>query len=196
MKYLSVEDYYSLSLNDINNITDPSLKKEILILYNEDIKKLEKDHIGKWFVGPNKSIEEILFEIEQYTESITSEYLFDNNIIKFYPNIKEAKASKPIVCHFSGGIIKKGSLYCCYRPFLHNIDTNQKFVLKKTIKVEEGYKDYLPVSIKDFERFIYNLDNAYTLDSNNDLDFYSINCNLGDWSLLELKNKSKRKVLK
>ena len=32
MKHISVEDYYSLSLNEINDITDPALKKEILIL--------------------------------------------------------------------------------------------------------------------------------------------------------------------
>lgn len=196
MKHMTIEDYYSLSLNEINNITNPTLKKEILVLYNEEIKKLEQDPIGKWFIDSTKSIEEIAYDIEQYTESITSEYLFDGNIVKFYPSIKSSIATKPIICHFSGGVIYTGSAYYSYRPLLQNINTNQRYVLNTTIKVEESYIDYLPRTLKEFERFIYNLDYAYSLNNNDKLDYYSISCNLKDWSLLELNKKQKIKVLK
>lgn len=196
MKSISIDDFYSLSLNEINNIDDLSLKKEVLVLYTEEIKKLEQDPIGYLFIDPNKSIEEIYFDIEQYIESFRSKYLFDNDRVRFYPSIKEVIANKDTICHFSGGIIRKGSLYLNYRPLLQNMDTNKKYVLKKTIKVEIGYRDLLPTTLKEFEEFIYNLDNAYSLNKDNELDYYSINCNLGSWSLLELKNKKKTKVLK
>lgn len=196
MKFTSIDDFYYLSLNQINEINDLSLKKEFLILYNEEIKKLEQDPTGNLFIDPDKSIEEIYFDIEQYTESLRSEYLFNNDIVKFYPSIKEVVANRDTTCHFSGGIIRKGSLYCNYRPFLQNMDTGQKYVLKKTIKVETGYRHFLPTTLKKFEEFIYNLDNAYSLNKDSELDYYSINCNLGEWSLLELKNNKKIKVLK
>ena len=195
MEILDASEFYTLSLDQINNISDISLKKEMLTLYNEQIKILEQDSIGKLFIDPNISIEEIYYNIDQYTESLKSNYLFDNETVKFYPSIKECKAAKNITCHFSGGTIYKGSTYCSYRPFIQNIDSGKKYVLKDTIKVELYYRDELPTTLKEFEEFIYNLDTAYKLQKNNGtIDFYTVSCNLRSWTLQELKQK--RKVLK
>ena len=72
------------------------------------------------------------------------------------------------------------------------MSTGKKYVLQKTIKTEIGYREYLPTTLKEFEQFIYNLDNAYIQDRNTCLDYYSINSNLGNWSLLELKERRKQ----
>ena len=195
MPILDPSEFSSLSLEQINNVSDISLKKEMLTLYNEQIKTLEQDPIGKLFIDTNISIEEIYYNIEQYLESLKSTYLFDNETVKFYPSIKEFKATKNITCHFSGGTIYKGSTYCSYRPFIQNMDSGKKYVLKDTIKVELYYRDELPTTLKEFEEFIYHLDNAYKLQKNNGtIDFYTISCNLRSWTLQELKPK--RKVLK
>lgn len=195
MAILDPSEFSTLSLEQINSISDISLKKEMLTLYNEQIKILEQDSIGKLFIDPNISIEEIYYNIDQYTESLKSTYLFDNEKVKFYPSIKENKATKNITCHFSGGTIYKGSTYCSYRPFIQNMDSGKKYILKDTIKVELYYRDQLPVTLQEFEEFIYNLDNAYKTQRNNGvIDFYTISCNLRSWSLQELKQK--RKVLK
>lgn len=195
MEFLDASEFSTLSVEQINNISDNSLKKEMLTLYNEQIKKLEHDPVGKLFVDANISIEEIYYNIEQYLESLKSTYLFDNETVKFYPSIKECKATKNITCHFSGGTIYKGSTYCSYRPFIQNMVSGKKYVLKKTIKVELYYREQLPITLKEFEDFIYNLDNAYKTQRNNGIiDFYTVSCNLGDWSLKELNPK--RKVLK
>lgn len=192
MEFLDASEFSTLSLEQINNISDNSLKKEMLTLYNEQINKLEQDPIGKLFIDTNISIEEIYYNIEQYLESLKSTYLFDNETVKFYPSIKECKATKNITCHFSGGTIYKGSTYCSYRPFIQNMDSGKKYVLKETIKVELYYRDQLPITLKEFEDFIYNLDNAYKTQRNNGIiDFYTISCNLRSWSLLELKPKTK-----
>ena len=121
MSQIFIEDFTSLTLKEINSIEDITLKKEILKLYNEEIMKLENDKIGKMFVDPELSIEEMVFNIENYRESMYSQYLFEGDIVKFYPTIKEIKAKKDIICHFSGSIISKGSLYCNYKPFLENV---------------------------------------------------------------------------
>ncbi len=192
MEFLDASEFSTLSLEQINNISDNSLKKEMLTLYNEQIKKLEQDPIGKLFIDTNISIEEIYYNIEQYLESLKSTYLFDNETVKFYPSIKECKATKNITCHFSGGTIYKGSTYCSYRPFIQNMDSGKKYVLKDTIKVELYYRDQLPITLKEFEDFIYNLDNAYKTQRNNGIiDFYTVSCNLRSWALLELKPKTK-----
>ena len=192
MIHRSIDDVYLLSLNEINRISDKSLKKQLLTLYNEEIKKITNDPIGRLFISEDKSIEQIYFEIERYTYSLRSEYLFYNDIVRFYPFIKETVASKNITCHFCGSVISKGSLYLSYRPFLQNMSTGKKYVLQKTIKTEIGYREYLPTTLKEFEQFIYNLDNAYIQDRNTCLDYYSINSNLGNWSLLELKERRKQ----
>lgn len=190
--FINKENFYSYSLNDILSITDSSSKKELLELYNIELKKLENDSIGKLFVDPNESLEEIYFNIDTYLNSITSNYLFPNDKIKFYPSIKELRAKETITCDFSGAPILKNSYYCLYRPLIHDLDSDKKYVLKKSIKVELSYRNHLPLDLKSFETFINNLENSYSLNPNDtELDYYSIAANLQCWSLLEL-NKNKK----
>ena len=132
MGLICIEDFSSLTLKQINNIEDIVLKKEMLKLYNEEIKKLENDKIGRMFVNPELSIEEMAFNIEEYMESMCSEYLFEGDTIKFYPIIKEVKAKKDILCHFSGSKISKGSLYCSYKVFIQNdISKKDMYLIKQ-----------------------------------------------------------------
>ena len=197
MNSVNVDDYGYLSLNDIELIEDDKLREEILELYNKEIDALKQDSFKKLFISNDKSIAEIYYDIDQYLDSLRSEYLFDNDIVKFYPSIREAKASKEITCHFSGARISKGSKYCFYKPFLQNITTGKRYVLASPIKVELGYRDMLPSTLQEFELFIQKLDSAEMgYNRNAGLDYYSISCNLDSWSLRELKRKQKKKVLK
>ena len=120
MNLIFIEDFFSLTLKEINDIEDISLRKEMLKLYDDEIKKLENDKIGKMFIDPTLSIEEMVFNIEQYIESMCSEYLFEGDIVSFYPIIKEVRSKRDILCHFSGSKISKGCLYCKYKVFIQN----------------------------------------------------------------------------
>lgn len=194
---ISIDNFYEYSLDEILNIKDFKLQKTILQLYYTEIEKIKSDPIGNLFVNSHDSLEEISFNIDQYLESITSQYLFPNNKIKFYPCIREFKTKKTILCDFSGSLIFTNSYYYLYRPLLQNLDDGKRYVLQRSIKVDPSYGEYLPNTFKDFEQFIYNLENAYTSLANNDiLDYYSIAANIQNWALLELNNKYKKVHLK
>ena len=189
MGHITIDNFYEYSLNEIADMTDSKLKETILQLYYNEIKKIEKDAIGSMFVNPYDSLEQIAYNIDLYLDSLTSNYLFPNDRIKFYPSIKEYKAKKTILCDFSGSLIFTNNYYCIYRPLLQNLDNGKRYVLKRSIKVETSYNEYLPRTFHEFENFIYTLENAYTSPANNDiLDYYSIAANIKDWSLLELQN--------
>lgn len=197
MTDINNDNFYEYSLKQILNIPNPKLQTTILQLYYAEIEKIVKDPIGKLFINDHESLEEISFNIDQYLQSITSEYLFPNNIINFYPTIKELKAKKTIQCDFSGSLIFKNNYYYLYRPLLHNLNNGKRYVLKRSIKVEIGYDEYLPKTFTEFEHFIYKLNNSYSLqNSDGQLDYYTIACNIKDWSLLELKNKRSKIYIK
>lgn len=196
MGLICIEDFSSLTLKQINDIEDIVLKKEMLKLYNEEIKKLENDRIGKMFIEPELSLEEMAFNIEEYVESMCSQYLFEGDIVKFYPIVKEVRAKKDIICQFSGSKISKGSLYCSYKVFIQNDTSKKRFVLDKTINVELSYRDMLPTDLKSFERFIYNLDNSYENQGETEIDYYSISSNIGKLELRELGVYKKQKIIK
>ena len=196
MGLICIEDFSSLTLRQINNIEDIVLKKEMLKLYNEQIKKLENDKIGKMFIDPELSLEEMAFNIEEYIESMYSEYLFEGDVISFYPIIREVKSKRDILCHFSGSKISKGSLYCSYKVFIQNDTSKKRFVLDKTINVELSYRDMLPTDLKSFERFIYNLDNSYENQGKTEINYYSISSNIGKLELRELGVSKKQKIIK
>lgn len=194
---IDTTDFYSYSLNDIMKISDFKLQKIILQLYYAEIEKIKKDPIGKLFINDYESLEEISFNIDQYLQSITSEYLFPNHVVNFYPTVKELKARKTIQCDFSSSLIFKNSHYYLYRPLLQDLNNGKRYVLKRSIKVEIGYDEYLPKTFTDFEQFIYKLDNSYSLHtSDKQVDYYTIARNIKDWSLLELKSKRSKIYIK
>ena len=92
MGHITIDNFYEYSLNEIADMTDSKLKETILQLYYNEIKKIEKDAIGSMFVNPYDSLEQIAYNIDLYLDSLTSNYLFPNDRIKFYPSIKEYKA--------------------------------------------------------------------------------------------------------
>ena len=89
--------------------------------------------------------------IQQYYCENLSTYYFPGDLTAFYSNIMERHTTQDIVCSISGSVIKKGSLYIAYRPLIENLRTRQAFVLKKTIKCESIYGNFLPQNIMELE---------------------------------------------
>ena len=109
----------------------------------------------------------------------TSHFVFPNKLISFYPQVREYTASRDLVCNLSGAKIKKGSLYYRYHPLMQDVITGKVYTIKKDIKVELGYIDYLPQDLVTYEEWYYKLKNAdYTSDDK--IDFYGLSCECGD----------------
>ena len=134
---------------------------ELLRLYNSELETLGKDKIFKNFLSDyyGRPLIEIYEAISEIELSLQSELFFPGERIIMYPSIKEQKARSMITCDFSGGIITPGSLYSSFRPLLKNIDNNTAYVLKRTIKVENGYSYDLPRNLHSFEDLAFKVAN-------------------------------------
>ena len=73
---------------------------------------------------------EIFYSMESFYKTVEdlklkymSSYLFPNSYVSFYPQVRERHAMTDLTCCLSGSIIKKGSLYCSYSPFIENLKT-------------------------------------------------------------------------
>ena len=126
----------------------------------------------------------------------TSNYIFPNRLISFYPQVLEKQASSDIMCHLSGAVIKKGSLYYTYHPFMEDLKTGRVYTIKKKINAELGYIDCFPQNLFTYEEWYYKLKNAYFQSEDSIIDFYSLSVNCG-YNCLEPymlgKSKIKRK---
>ena len=77
----------------------------------------------------NKSKDEVKKGLELFNMSKT---YFPNDVVYFYNESREMKASSPITCDISGSIIKKGTLYCYYNPLIQNKRTGMRYKLKRS----------------------------------------------------------------
>ena len=151
-------------------------------LYIEYLKKqnrFNRELVIRQYGLPVSKIEENCFyNLEKYMDE-------DGNIMAFYPVMKEVRSSKIRTCCFSGSIIRKGSIYIYYRPFLENIITHTRYVLEKPICAELSYNDELP---KNYMEFHY-MDSQ--LQSGNDFYYdFSVNYGSDSLKLTKLNRKS------
>lgn len=124
----------------------------------------------------------------------TSNYLFPNKLVSFYPQVRERKASKELKCNLSGAIIKKGSLYYTYHPFIEVLESGRVYTIKKDINAECGFVDLFPQDLFTYEEWYYKIKNAYFVEDDK-IDFYGLSVNCGDNCLQPyLLGKSKKKV--
>ena len=91
-----------------------------------------------------------------------SQTYFPNDVVYFYNESREMKASSPITCDISGSIIRKGTLYCYYNPLIQNKRTGIRYKLTRPIKIETSYEEYLPRDMFSFEELdeILSRDNS------------------------------------
>lgn len=134
--------------------------------------------------------------VEQLILQYTSRYLFPNQLVSFYPQVKEKKANRNLECHLSGASIKRGSFYYTYHPFIENLETGKVYVIKKKICAELAYIDYFPQDLFTYEEWYYRMHNAYYENDNSIVDFYLLSRECGE-SCLDLyplaQRKSRRK---
>ncbi|MCI8347477.1 MAG: hypothetical protein HFJ12_06005 [Bacilli bacterium] len=136
----------------------------------------------------NLSEEERYGILQLYYANNQSGYYFPNDLVAFYPQMKEQKASKEIVCNISETIISKGSCYINYRPILENLNTHEVYVLKRTIKCLPYYSDILPVNIRGLEHL-----NDMIINTSIDSCDLNLEClrHYGEIKLLKLKRKGR-----
>ncbi len=124
-----------------------------------------------------------------------SSYLFPNQYVSFYPQIKERCASTDLTCCLSGSVIKKGSCYCSYSPFIEHLKTGRVYTISKRICIEASYIDSMPHDLFTYEEWYYRIKNCYYQNYDSEIDFYFLSCELGDTCLdLHMLGKSKQKV--
>lgn len=159
--------------------------KELYETYLKEVELLRKTPLGKEITEKmyGYSLIDIYKKIQQEEEKIRSYLFFPNQLIKFYPSKKENHAKNSLTCDFSGSIIKKGSLYISYRPLLINISTSEKYVLKRTIKVESGYCYDLPENIQELENLYENM--KAEENANDGIDYSHFNQRMGGQILLQ-----------
>lgn len=133
-------------------------------------------------------------KVEQLTLQHTSQYLFPNQLLSFYPQVKERCATTNLTCNLSGAVIKKGSFYYTYHPFIENLKTGRVYTIRKKISAELSYVDCFPQDLFTYEEWYYRLKNSYYENSDNIIDFYFLSCECGEDCLdLYPLRKSKRK---
>ncbi len=187
------KDWLEEIRQEINHIPIRSEQLCLLNRYHQFLNDLDKDSKNEEIVHQKIEafMKEIYTSIEHFELENRSNYSFPNHLVKFYPAIREEKCAKEITCCFSNGRIRKGELYCYYRPFFWDLTTQKSYVLKRTIKAETAYIDFLPVSISEFDIFREKVENYWNYPGEI-LDYERINYNLkGDLAIQLLKTRTR-----
>lgn len=135
--------------------------------------------------------------IEELVLEHTSNFLFPNHYIAFYPQVEEFKASKDTICNLSGAVIRKGETYYCYHPLIEDLSDNKVYTISKKVKASLGYQDNFPMTLAEYEEWYYKLKNAYYNESD-EIDFYLLSVECGDaaFEVVELKKNTKEHKMK
>jgi len=182
------------TLEEIKKIEDLELRSRLQEFYQEQRLELENTPFSRRILRsyPTCSIVDLESILSSEYWEHTSFYNFPNKQVFFYPSIREQQSEFDITCAFSGGKIKKGSLYCCYRPLLEVVDSGKTYVLRKTLKLETLYFSDLPTTIQEFDVFTQKIENYWNY-QNEPLDYEQLNYYFGgSVGLLELR-KDRRK---
>ncbi len=139
-----------------------------------------------------------LESLNRTTLEYTSHYLFPNKWIAFYPQMIKRHATHDTVCNISGAIIKKGSLYYTYHPFMEDLENGKVYTIKKKISVEYAFIDYFPKDLFTYEEWYYRIKNAYYEENDSIIDFYNLSISCGENCLepYALGPSKKRKKVK
>lgn len=127
--------------------------------------------------------------VQEILNKCTSLYLFQGDIVYFYPSIHQQKALSPTSCFVSGAPIASGEYYYTYRPLLENISSGKVYTIQRTLKVSSGYEWILPYDLHSFEELVSNFELGLDL---NGVSYYDFQINAGS-NALNLKQLSKNK---
>jgi len=182
-------EWFNLSLKEILSLNNKKIFSEILENINSlDKRILNKVDICKMYLKQLNEVlnndfsnldlyitfEMIYEEYEKFKENNTSHLFFYNHLAILYPRIHLYKATKPVICSFSGEVIKPNSEYIYYRPLLEDITSHKTYVVTPTIKSSIYYEEYLPKNILELEEFHRKLLNS----CNDEINYYDVSCNM------------------
>lgn len=196
----NIKDARKVFFDNFKNYIEESLKCKI----NKRLSALlyvQRDLINKYETGNltgydlykygNISIEQIYYEeLSELEYANTSEILLPNHEVILYQNIKEQKASKDITCMYSGSVIRKGSYYIYYKPFLEDLTDGICYTISRPIKCDSYYSDELPTNIKELDELSRRLFSSY---ENNDDYSYNFLTNYGSDRISLIKIRKKRR---
>lgn len=190
----AVEEY---TLDEIQEIDNLELRNKLMTFYQEKRLELESDPFSRKVLRsyPNCSISQLISILNTEFLEHTSFYNFPGKQVWFYPTVREYKSEFDTTCAFSGGVIRKGSLYCCYRPLLEVVNSNRTYVLSKALKTEMAYFSDLPTTMMEFDIFTQKIEN-YQDYQNEHIDYEALNYYFGGTVLLLELRKDRRKVRK
>ena len=166
-----------------------SKNKKDIYQYNKELLSLETNRISKKIVKEmyGSSILEIISKIEEEEFRNKSFDYFPGDLVLLHLGLAEKRSKKFFTCDFSETIIRPNDLYINYRPLVENLTTRNVYVLKRSIKIEPGYIDYLPRNIQELEMMQTNI----RIEKNDNIvDFSTLNREIGgDLELQKLKRR-------
>lgn len=182
--------YEEMTLQEILHLKN----KKLLNKYTEDFSNLFQNKTISKLIDPKdlygESINDILESLDDIKNEFLSIELFPKKLIKVYLGIEEVHASKDYTCDFSGSLINKGSIYVNYRPMVKNIETGECYILKRTIKTELSYENYLPKNISEIEELHEKILN-YRNEENDDIRYDHLYTKTGGLQFKKLNRRRK-----
>lgn len=160
---LVVDKYYIYSLDEIYSEPNEEIRNKILELRNRELSVLGDNYFEKNIIKQyiNMSLEDISNILDYKRFDITSNSVFPNQMVVCYPQIREVKSSRSIICNISGSVIKKGSIYINYNMFMENLSDGYSYVLDKNWVSELGYREFFPKNISELDLLDHKLSNPH-----------------------------------
>lgn len=164
MKYredINDTNWFIYTYYELNNIEDENIRDKYIEMYRDEFYKLCKLYLDYNFEF-GKAISEYYYLLEDEKRKNESTYLFPRDTIYFYPKINVKIARKKHACFISGALIFPGSEYISYKAFLYDKTKDKSFVTPEII-TEVGADFSFPLTLEEFEIFLYRIDNSYNL---------------------------------
>lgn len=187
------DKFYDYSLSQIQKIKNSEVKLELLKLYRETVVGLQNEFVSENLISNDNdwSINELLEIHNNFIYQNTSAAILPGECVKLYLGLYEYRASREIVCDFTGAIIKKGSYYNYYHPLIYSFSSKVSYALKRPWKVENGLQHLLPANIAELDSVYLKLINSYDNPLDEEIDWYDASRRIGD--VVSLRNIHKKK---
>ena len=186
-----IEDIGDLTLNQIKELNN----EELINIYNKYLTTLITNRISKRIVETyyGKSINDIAEYIFKVEVEYTSELISNGNLMYYYSNKELSKSHIHHVCCVSGEVILPHTYFYKFKPILENISNNQILCAKKTIYLKEEFEDFIPETLKDFEKLQYLLSEFPTEKTYKNIPYSDIASRIGEVIQFYTINKNVRK---
>lgn len=151
-------DYSWYTLENLQKIEDMALRNILIQEYHDFYFSMFETPVLQKLMAPyyGSSLDKLFEKFDVLKASMTSLNLFPGDLVQFYSWYKTYQ-SKTFFVDDLGCCIFPKTRYLSYRPMLWNLTTNVRYVLKRTLKVEEASIEILPTTLLQFEVLDQNI---------------------------------------